>query len=400
MPQPRADLVQVANCANAAANLGYAAVLTYLKPLTQASDWVVPFNPQTPEEQLVRFYNLHHRLRVAELPIPRWFKGQTKWTHPSTIVSKYYFPFYLRSRTQIVHTRDWNFVKAAIQNGIPAIYEHHHHEGKTFEPEIVYHPLFQIAVTVAEPVRESMIAHGMPSDKVIQLHNGFNQSFTVRQPDAAASWRQQLLGDPSKVAARSDPSKVAARSNRAYLAVYSGGLNAFKGVDLVLKAAKHLPHIQFAFAGGTPEQVEIYQQRSIALGLQNVTFLGYILHDRLASLLQAADLLLHPHRSGEEASFTSPLKFFDYLASGTPIVATEILPLRSFQSAGIAAGWCVPDSSTALIECITHTLDRYPRQPDGYTHSIQFAQQFSWENRIQTILSYVDPAFQPNRLAE
>jgi glycosyltransferase involved in cell wall biosynthesis len=301
--------------------------------------------------------------------------------HPSTIVSKYYFPFHIRPHVQIVHSRDWNFVKAAIHSSIPAIYEHHHHEDKQFEPEIVHHPLFQVAVTVANPVRESMIAHGMPPEKVIQLHNGFNQSFTVRQPDAAAQWRRQLLG------------------NCSYLAVYSGGLNAFKGVDLLLDAAKHLPQVQFALAGGSEAQVQSYQQRSIDLGLQNVTFLGYVLHDQLASLLQAADVLLHPHRSGEEATFTSPLKFFDYLASGTPIVATEIPPLRSFQSAALVANWCAPDCPLALVNCIAQTLTLYPRQPEGYAHSIEFVRQFSWENRIQKILGYVDKAFQPQILA-
>ncbi|MEP0909927.1 glycosyltransferase [Leptolyngbya sp. GB1-A1] len=382
LPQPRADLVQVANCANAAANLGYAAVLTYLKPqISSPIDWLLPFRPQIPDGELTRFYNLHRRLKVAGLPIPDRFKGQSKWTHPSTIVSKYYFPFHIRSRVQIVHSRDWNFIKAAVQNRIPAIYEHHHHEQKQFEPEIVHHPMFQLAVTVADPVRESMIAQGMPPDKVIQLHNGFNQSFATRQPDAAAQWRQQLLGDCTS------------------LAVYSGGLNAFKGVDLLLEVAKEMPQVRFAFAGGSEAKVQSYQQRSIELGLQNVTFLGYVLHDQLASLLQAADVLLHPHRSGEEASFTSPLKFFDYLASGTPIVATEIPPLRLFQLAGIIAGWCAPDCPFALVNCIAHTLAVYPRKLEGYAHSINFVQQFSWENRIEKILSHVDKAFQPNLLS-
>lgn len=378
LPQPRADLVQVANCANAAANLGYAAVLAYLKPKIESPiDWLLPFRPQIPEAELTQFYHLHHRLKVAGLPIPDRFSDRSKWTHPSTIVSKYYLPIHIRSRAQIVHSRDWNFVKAAVQNGIPAIYEHHHHENKQFEPEIVNHRLFQLAVTVADPVRESMIAGGMPSDKVIQLHNGFNRSFTVRQPEAAAQWRQKLLG------------------HHHYLAVYSGGLNAFKGVDLLLDAAQHLPQVRFAFAGGTDTQVQFYRQQAIDRELQNVTFLGYVLHNELASLLQAADVLLHPHRSGEEATFTSPLKFFDYLASGTPIVATKIPPLRSFQAADIVAHWCAPDCPLALVNAIAHMLAVYPRRSEGYAHSMAFVQQFSWESRIQKILSYVDKPFQP-----
>ena len=222
-----------------------------------------------------------------------------------------------------------------------------------------------------------MIQQGMPPEKVITLHNGFNQTFAVRHPQAAASWRQQLLGEQK------------------YLAVYSGGLNSFKGVDLLIQAAKDLPQVQFVFAGGTSDQVNSYRQLAIDLQVQNVNFLGYILHEQLASLLQAADVLVHPHCSGEEASFTSPLKFFDYLASGTPIVATEISALQEFKAANVVAGWCEPDQSSQLVEVIQRVLMTHPRKPEGYCTSINFVQQFSWENRIKKILSYVDDALMP-----
>lgn len=381
LPQPRADLVQVANCANAAANLGYSTVLTYLgqDARLRPIDWLQPFSPQLPDPALKQFYNLHDQLKVAALPIPKLCSHlRTKLTHPSTIVSKYYVPLHLRPVTQIVHTRDWNFVKAAISCRIPAIYEHHHHEDKQFEPEIVHHPLFQIAVTVADPVRESMIQHGMPPEKIIKLHNGFNRSFLVRHSAAAEQWRQQLL-----------------INNYSYMAVYSGGLNPFKGVNLLIEVAKSLPHVLFVFAGGNQTQVAAYRQLATEHQASNVKFLGYLLHDQLASLLQAADLLVHPHLSGEEATFTSPLKFFDYMASGTPIVATEIPPLMEFKNAGVVAGWCEPDQPLQLADCIRRVLQTHPRKSEGYANSIQFVQRFSWENRIATVLSYVEDSLKP-----
>jgi glycosyltransferase involved in cell wall biosynthesis len=134
---------------------------------------------------------------------------------------------------------------------------------------------------------------------------------------------------------------------------------------------------------------------AIDLQVQNVNFLGYVLHDQLASLLQAADVLVHPHCTGKEASFTSPLKFFDYLASGTPIVATEISALQEFKAAEVVAGWCEPDQPLPLAEAIQRVLITHARKPEGYRNSIDFVQQFSWENRIKAILSHVDQAWQP-----
>ncbi len=378
LPQPNvASLVQVAHSANAAANLGYPAVLVYLRKGWSALnpvDLLFPFQPRKPDDKLAKIYNIQDKLKVADLPMP-WpiDSWDSKWTSSSTIVCKYYLPIHLLKSTQIVHTRDWNFVKAAVKNGIPAIYEQHHHEDKQFESEIVRNPLFQISVTVADTVRDSMILNGMPPEKVITLHNGFNQLFLARQTEAAQNWRQQLLED-----------------DRQHLAVYAGGLYPFKGVDMLVDVAKELPLVQFAIAGGDSSQVTAYQQLAKSKQVNNIKFLGYLPQNQLASLLQAADVLTHPHCLTEAATFTSPLKFFDYMASGTAIVATEIASLMEFKSGNIAATWCEPDNPHQFAQSIRDSLTKYPRKSEGYAETLNFVKQFSWENRIERILSYVD----------
>ncbi|MEG4321514.1 MULTISPECIES: glycosyltransferase family 4 protein [unclassified Microcoleus] len=378
LPQPNvASLVQVAHSANAAANLGYPVVLVYLRKGWSALnpvDLLVPFRPRKPDDQFAKIYNIQDKLKVADLPVPWpidfW---DSKWTSASTIVSKYYLPIHLLKSTKIVHSRDWNFVKAAIKNGIPAIYEQHHHEDKKFEPEIVRNPLFQIAVTVADTVRDTMIENGMPAEKVIMLHNGFNQLFLARQTAASENWRQQLL-----------------LNGRKHLAVYAGGLYPFKGVDMLVDVARELPDVQFAIAGGDSSQVTAYQQLAADKQVNNINFLGYQPQNQLASLLQAADVLAHPHCLTEAATFTSPLKFFDYMASGSAIVATEIASLMEFKSGNIAAIWCEPDNPHKFAESIRDSLAKYPRRSEGYPETLNFVKQFSWENRIEKILSYVD----------
>ncbi|NJL67349.1 MAG: glycosyltransferase family 4 protein [Microcoleus sp. SM1_3_4] len=378
LPQPNvASLVQVAHSANAAANLGYPTVLVYLRKGWKALnpiDLIHPFQPRKPDAKLAQIYNLQDKLKIADLPMP-WPIDLTnsKWTSSSTIVSKYYLPIHLLKSTKIVHTRDWNFVKAAIKNGIPAIYEQHHHEDKKFEPEIVSNPLFQIAVTVANTVRNSAIANGMPPDKIITLHNGFNHLFLARQTHAARNWRDKLLTDGCE-----------------YLVVYAGGLYPFKGVDMLVDVAKELPSVQFAIAGGDLSQVTAYQQLAKDKQVNNIKFLGYLPQNQLASLLQAADVLTHPHCLTPAATFTSPLKFFDYMASGTPIVATEIASLMEFKSSEIAATWCEPDNPQQFAQSIRDCLVKYPRKEAGYSETMNFVKQFSWENRIDKILSYVE----------
>jgi glycosyltransferase involved in cell wall biosynthesis len=387
LPKPEAHLVQSTNSANAAANLGYSTVLVY--PHYQGLEvynpvhLILPFQPRKLPDEMVKYYNLQDKLKVAPLPMP-WpiDKIPSKFLSSNTIVCKYYFPFHILPSTKLVHSRNWNFVKAAIKNEIPAIYEHHHHENKKFEPEIVNHPLFQIAVTVADTVRESMIEHGMPPEKVIKLHNGYNQLFMQKQPEKAAEWRKRLLLE-----------------KRSHLVVYSGALRSFKGIDVLIDVAREMPNVQFACAGGNQSEVAHYQQLAREKQVDNMTFLGYLLQEDLASLLQAADVLAHPHCTGQAATFTSPLKLFDYFASGNPIVATEIPSLLEFKNSEAMIIWCVPDNPSKFAEAVRQALEIYPKKIDGYSNSIDFVKQFSWENRARKILSYVNESFHPLMLS-
>ncbi|EHC13823.1 glycosyl transferase family 1 [Fischerella thermalis CCMEE 5273] len=382
IPKPGASLVQSTNAANGAANLGYPTVLAYpskglsaLNPL----NLIRPFRPRKVSAELIKYYNLQEKLKIAPLPMP-WpvdhIKG--KLTNSNTIATKYYFPFHILSQTKLVHAWNWNFIKAAIKHGIPVIYEHHHHEDKKFEPEIVNHPLFQLAVTVADTIRDDMIAKGMPPKKVIKLHNGYNRFFMERQPEKAALWRQKLL-----------------KNGRKQLVVYSGALRKFKGIDILIDVAKKLTNIEFVCAGGDEKEVAYYQQIAQQKQVDNISFLGYILHEDLASLLQAADVLAHPHCSGPAATFTSPMKLFDYLASGNPIVATEIPSLMEFKNTNAIAAWCEPDNPHKFAAALKQVLETYPRKEQGYPEIIEFVKQFSWENRATKILSYIDESLHP-----
>jgi glycosyltransferase involved in cell wall biosynthesis len=370
-------------CANAAANLGYDSVLAHHDnnaSLLSLSWLFNPFKPQKPQAEFVDFYNSQEHLKVAPLPMPYPIdRVEGKLTNSSTVATKYYLPFHLRHHIKIIHTRDWNFAKAAVKSQIPVIYEKHHFQTIPFEPEIVNNRYFQIAITQSEPVRQSLIQQGMPPEKVAWVYNGFEQSFLNRQPEQAQNWRRELLKD-----------------NRQILVVYSGALYKFKGIDLLIEVAQKMPHIQFVVTGGKDTQVEAYQQIAQAKNISNITFLGWVMpRERLVSLFQAADLLAHPHLSGKEADFTNPVKFFQYMASGTPIVSTEIPPLMPFKDSPLIAIWCEPDNPQKFADAIQHALDKYPRQAEGYIDSINYAHQFSWESRILNIINYVEEPMRP-----
>ncbi|PZO35209.1 MAG: glycosyl transferase family 1 [Shackletoniella antarctica] len=380
LPQPAAHLIQTVQCANAAATLGYTTQLAYVDrgpTAWQPWRWVNP-QPRPVDKDFARFFNIQHRLELLPLAMP-WpiDRVQHRLTNASTLACKYYWPLHLADRTALVHTRDWNFAKAALNRGVPVVFECHHHTDQPFEPALATHPLLQAVVTVIDTVRESIIRNGVPEKKVITVPNGFNAQFLARHPAAAQAWRDHLLSQ-----------------RFTQLVVYAGALHEFKGVDLLLEIAPQFPQVVFALAGGPVGRQDYYRDRIAALDLNNVALLGFLEQQDLAHLLQAANVLAHPHREGQAATFTSPLKLFDYLASGTPVVATRIPSLEHWPLAGQIAAWCDPEPQ-AFADALGRVLAAYPRPTEGFTPDYQALQPHSWEARIETILAHVSAQYRP-----
>jgi glycosyltransferase involved in cell wall biosynthesis len=124
----------------------------------------------------------------------------------------------LQPSTALVHTRDWNFAKAAIKSQVPVIFECHHRHHQPFEAEFAQSPWLQTVVTVIDTVRDNILERGMPGDKVFVVPNGFNQKFLQRYPEEAKRWRHRCLAGAACTK----------------LAVYAGALHPFKGIDLIL----------------------------------------------------------------------------------------------------------------------------------------------------------------------
>jgi hypothetical protein len=78
------------------------------------------------------------------------------------------------------------------------------------------------------------------------------------------------------------------------------------------------------------------------------------------------------------------------MASGTPMAVTEIPPLLPFKSSPLVATWCQADNPTAFAQAIEQILRDYSYQIEGYQANIDFARQFTWENRTAKIMSYVE----------
>jgi glycosyltransferase involved in cell wall biosynthesis len=110
------------------------------------------------------------------------------------------------------------------------------------------------------------------------------------------------------------------------MVLYTGTFEAYQGLDLLFDAmsivARTRPDARLVLAGGKADQVSRAQETARKAGIDAVTiFAGERPASEIPAYLLAADVLVSPRSRGTN----TPLKIYQYLRSGKPIVATRLL---------------------------------------------------------------------------
>jgi glycosyltransferase involved in cell wall biosynthesis len=142
--------------------------------------------------------------------------------------------------------------------------------------------------------------------------------------------------------------------------LYTGTFEAYQGLDLLFEAARTVsarrPDARFLLAGGRPDQIAAARARAERLGIGGVVvFAGQRAAEEIPLFLDAADVLVSPRSTGTN----TPLKIYQYLRSGRPIVATRLLTHTQVLNDDVAIlTAATPDAFAAGIETALSDRDR------------------------------------------
>lgn len=179
------------------------------------------------------------------------------------------------------------------------------------------------------------------------------------------------------------------------IVMYSGHLFEWKGADTLLETARKFEfrisnfEVLFVFVGGTDYDVEKFKQK--AKGLNNVLILGHKPYDQIPALLNAADALVLPNSAKAEISsrYTSPLKLFEYMASGQPIVASDLPSIHEVLNSQNSV-LVKPDNSEDLARGVKMVLDLSDNGAVLARKALEDVQQYSWQKRAEKIINFID----------
>jgi glycosyltransferase involved in cell wall biosynthesis len=121
------------------------------------------------------------------------------------------------------------------------------------------------------------------------------------------------------------------------MVLYTGTFEAYQGLDLLFAAMKPVlaqrPDARLVMAGGHPDQIARARREADEQGLgASIVFVGERPAEDIPAYLEAADVLVSPRSRGKN----TPLKIYQYLRSGTPIVATNLLTHTQVLDATVA----------------------------------------------------------------
>lgn len=253
-------------------------------------------SPQTDEN-----INLQTEFRWVKLKTSNFFGRALRYL---SIILKS-LPTVYEFKPQYIYTRDIGIAAAYLLLGKDVVYEIH----KPFVTIMGDYIFRQIGkkikiVAISQAIKDFILSeYGLESSQILVAHDGvFLENYTNLN---SSFCRQNLHKQLPEIRPNS------------FVAMYNGSFSvAGKGVDLIIKLAKLLPAISFVMIGGEKNSTGIPK---------NIYIVGRKKISEVPSLLKSADLLLLPFdKSLKTYPYQSPLKLFEYMASGVPILSSNI----------------------------------------------------------------------------
>ncbi len=228
-------------------------------------------------------------------------------------------------------------------------------------------------VVISQGLKMLLQSEGIPAEKILVAPDGFDaREFSQLMPKKEA--RERLNIEPST-----------------QLMIYVGQLFPWKGMDELAPVFDRIPEgMTLVIVGGQKEDIE--RLKKLAPGnATRVKFIGQVPHADTLTWFAAADAGVLPTSAKYTIGklFTSPLKLFEYLAAGLPVIASDV-PSSHEVLDETCGFFFLPDSGTDFVRA-SHCFAKMTQADRQRMMMVarKRAQGFSWEERGQAIATFL-----------
>ena len=251
------------------------------------------------------FYGVPNNVEILQLPRPKRRGGGAVFaaTVLREVVAR-------RKQIDLVYCRDIIGAQMGVLLGLPTVHEQHSLPLTTSRWQmplwrrLVNAPTFVGLTLVSEALRQDIIAQGLAP-----LRAPICVAHDAATPPEHVDCRRPLHAPP----------RIG----------YVGSIYPGRGIELILALAARMPHCEFPIYGGSEREVAHWRKLGVPA---NLTFHGFVAPSMLKDLYETFDVVLMPYprvgvqiASGQDNSrWCSPMKMFEYMASGTAIVSSDL----------------------------------------------------------------------------
>jgi glycosyltransferase involved in cell wall biosynthesis len=277
----------------------------------------------------------------------------------------------------LVYTRNLPGAWSMLRAGKQVVYEHFRPWGDQIPPlqpllrSVLRHPRLRGAVFHSRHALESYRRLGVPADRMLVAHNGW---------------------DPARMSPRLSQAEARAQLGleaTRFLAIYSGRMNLRKGLDVVLEVARAAPDIGFVLIGSEGEGPVEQQARA----LPNVRIVGWLKPKELPQWLYAADVLLIPPSLApleRHGNTVLPIKVFLYLAAGRAILAPRAPDTAELLRHGENSVLVAPGDINATVSALRELAGDPARTAHLGDSAFATAADLTWDARARKISEFLD----------
>lgn len=234
--------------------------------------------------------------------------------------------------------------------------------------------------------------------RVLERRRGFEMLVVIsevlrRMVEAQCGLRPILVAHDGADLPAADE-QPAAHLPGAFPVGYFGNLYPGRGIELILALARLVPEASFHLVGGREQELHHRFQAQVPA---NVTLHGYVPPTQALAMQRQCRVLLMPYQRvvsvpglGDTSQWMSPLKMFEYMASGAAIISSDLPVLREVLRNGDNALLTPPEDAEAWAQALRRLMadPELARSLARRAHD-DLARHYTWQGRARLILEHL-----------
>ena len=174
---------------------------------------------------------------------------------------------------------------------------------------------------------------------------------------------------------------------------YFGHLYPGRGIEVIHDIAKRNPEFCFVVYGGNEKEIALYNNNN---SINNLFFMGHISPDLVRSAMGMMDVLLMPYQESvsigivgiDTSQWMSPMKMFEYMSVGVPIIASDLPVLREVLKDGHNSILVKPDDEIEWSNALQKVVNDHELSAKlGDSAYSEYMSKYNWKHRAKSILA-------------